>query len=107
MTDNEIIRALECCKTWDDCKCCPYCVSGRYTCGEHFNEDMLDFINRQKAEIERLNRDYSTAIETMSNSIRTSRTEAVKEFAERLKEKAFVILYQDIDNLLKELGGEN
>ncbi len=54
MTDNEIIKALECCKTGDDCKGCPYYANERYTCGEHFNEDMLDLINRQKAEIERL-----------------------------------------------------
>ena len=54
MTDNEIIKALECCKTGDDCKGCPYYANGRYTCGEHFNEDVLDLINRQKAEIERL-----------------------------------------------------
>lgn len=38
-------------------------------------DDILRVIYRKEAEIERLNRDYSTAVETMSNSIRTANAE--------------------------------
>ena len=125
MTDNEIIKALECCKTGDDCKGCPYCVNGLYTCGEHFNEDMLDLINRQKAEIENMNNLVvynATCATKLQLKLVEAKAEAVKEFAERLKEKAVdvgicdaqgngyggatVILIGDIDNLVKEMVGE-
>ena len=55
MTDNEIIKALECCR---DCNCeeCPCCriILGVTHCTEIDQEEILDLINRQKAEIERL-----------------------------------------------------
>lgn len=49
MTDNEIIKALECCKK-GDCKNCTFdeCTTGLLDKGI-----ALDFINRQKAEIEK------------------------------------------------------
>ena len=54
------------------------------------------------------------AIKTYLN-IKTAKAEAYKEFAERLKEKGFfqrlsiikVVSIEDIDNLLKELVGDN
>lgn len=54
MTDNEIIKALECCKD-RDCLNCPmlakeFCFG---LCGDLVS-CVLDLINRQKAEIERL-----------------------------------------------------
>lgn len=56
MTDNEIIKALECCKTSDSdsCKKCPL-YNGNKPCKENLDEHIFDLINRQKAEIERLN----------------------------------------------------
>ena len=55
MTDNEIIKALECCI---DCNCkeCPCCriIDGGTYCTEIDEEEILDLINRQKAEIESL-----------------------------------------------------
>lgn len=72
MTDNEIIKASECC-TSDGCTCkeCPYedtkhiineefeiMPNGKtydeWSCDEWLKIDLLDLINRQKAEIERL-----------------------------------------------------
>ena len=54
MTDKEIIKALEChsVSTIAKCQCCPY----RYeaNCGHQMTRDALDLINRQQAEIERL-----------------------------------------------------
>ena len=56
MTDNEIIKALELCanRTINSCKLCP-CNSG-IECNKKLNEGTLDLINRQKAEIEKLNK---------------------------------------------------
>lgn len=53
MTDEEIIKALECCR---DCKCkdCPCYNKETDGCKELDEQDILDLINRQKAEIERL-----------------------------------------------------
>ena len=61
MTDNEIIHALECCSyaTYNsDCEKCPYypdkeCVKKQCT-------DIIDLINRQQAENERLKTAYET-----------------------------------------------
>lgn len=53
MTDNDIIKAVACCRK-EDCENCPYFASGLFECGEHFNEDVLNLIYRQKAEIEAL-----------------------------------------------------
>ena len=55
MTDNEIIKALECCGSkglLSFCDDCPYCEGG--WCINKMPKDTLDLINRQKAEIERL-----------------------------------------------------
>ena len=64
MTDNEIIKALECCSEAvfkEDCKKlkCPFFDNEIYDCMNVDDENAmhrysLDLINRQKAEIERL-----------------------------------------------------
>ena len=53
MTDNEIIKALECCcgTAHDSCRDCPYDDIG---CEDKLEKDALDLINRQKAENEEL-----------------------------------------------------
>lgn len=52
MTDNEIIKALECCKG-KGCKGCP-CNINSSICIAHLARNALDLIKRQKAEIEKL-----------------------------------------------------
>ena len=62
MTDNEIIKMLECCKQEIDdngvicgeCKKCPNYEGKTGLCKEDLPTVVLDLINRQKAEIERL-----------------------------------------------------
>ena len=51
MKDNEIIKALECCR---DCKCkdCPCHNKETDGCQELDEQDILDLIKRQKAEID-------------------------------------------------------
>ena len=67
-------------------------------------------INRQQAEIEKL-------MERIAEVSKTIKSEAIKEFAKRLKEKSYkairnygltkdVVEVCDIDNLVKEMVGE-
>lgn len=53
LTDEQIIKALECCR---DCKCkdCPCYNKEADGCKELDEQDILDLINRKDAEIERL-----------------------------------------------------
>lgn len=51
MTDNEIIKALECC-AFGVCRDCPFKDTA---CEKELDEYALALINRQKAEIEKLN----------------------------------------------------
>lgn len=55
MTDNEIIKALDICGHLDACADCPLgCLEGVDKCMHTLLLNALDLINRQKAEIERL-----------------------------------------------------
>ena len=161
MTDNEIIKALECCVKGLECKNCPANPhKGNYGyCTSLLLKAALDLINRQKAEIfkeknknsklrnernrlkaevERLQtenkllidndvsnkypncvlvekgRIYTKALEDYDNLIGDISAEAIKEFAERLKENSIatfswngVVLVEEIDNLLKEMESDN
>lgn len=87
MTDEQIVKALECCKI-GNCDDCPF-----YGVKEDFEvelpEEALDLINRKKAENERL--------------LQKLQSEAIKEFAERLKNK---IWYSDLCNLERTITPE-
>ena len=52
MTDNEIIKALECCKI-ANCDDCPF-YGIKEDCEVELPEEGLALINRQKAEIEKI-----------------------------------------------------
>lgn len=109
-TDDEIIKALECCSpiiSEDfDCDICPYNEKG---CNTKLVRDALALINRQKAEIESLqavhadmteslrlaaeaNKDMSVELDAMrgaANSYKMHYENAIKEFAQRLKKKMY------------------
>ena len=124
MTDKEIIKALKDKINGSD-----------YQCFE--DDDVLDLINRQQAEIERLkkkeividdfcrrlcrlgmtNGNLIASLEDLRNYNQKEKSEAIKEIAERLKEKSFetirnygltkdVVEVSTINNLLKEMVGE-
>ena len=155
MTDNEIIEALECCRGdySTDCDNCP----NKKTCDEiDVVSSAIDLINRQKAEIERLEKEkqdikdkydcQQTVYYDLSNIIREKckelnkypiktvvnnnceihsktskdydnlmadiKSEAIKEFAERLKKLKikpefpwddYCVSEGNIDNLVKEM----
>ena len=120
-TDKDIISSLEVIATTCNCNECKI-RSGRWgtcNCSETTANAALDLINHQKAEIERLR--GSTIVNNIMESQRIKReakAEAVKEFAEKLKEKSFktirnygltkdVVEVSTINNLLKEMVGDD
>lgn len=97
MTDKQIITILECCASDENIECCKKCaLCEKYDCYSEISKNVLDLLNRQKAEIERLYRiiadkDYSfaevtSALRLAKELLETEKSEAIKEFAERLKE---------------------
>lgn len=126
MTDNEIIKALECCNGWDGrCLNCPLNREGT-NCKEKLNSYAFDLIKRQKAKIESLEKELMKCKlekELLYNVSVEKQNIAIKEFAERLKENirnAIDTYYNsygggyyhaedtidDIDNLVKEMTEE-
>ena len=158
LTDNEIIKALECCSD-TDCDNCPFEEQCRRN--GSLSDIALDLINSQKAEIDKLNiafdvckKEYSDmfdiaqkqkaeiekfenikatinkfwdmllkckiakrkdapTLEEFAEVIGEIEADAIKEFAERLKEKRagwgypmFVLENDSIDNLVKEMVGD-
>lgn len=110
MTDNEIKKAIEICAKNSVTRHNGLTYQGMPL---HFLfEEILGFVNRQKAEIDGLleqlsNADYDRSLWKQEKAMVES--EAVKEFAERLKEKLYSIptVYNShfgrmIDNLVKE-----
>ena len=129
MTDNEIIKLLECCKKSQ----CSKCYYSKECDGYTQVNYALDLITRQQEEIERLEsandekfrqwdmlaektkQQYANLYEEAKDILKS---ESYKEFAEKLKEKSYktirnygltkdVVEVCDIDNLVKEMVGEN
>ena len=122
MTENEIMEMLEICSSEKrGCKECPVDHLGYCECMTPMSINCLDLINRQKAEIERLTLEYAgfkagvkhfADIGKMYSEVRA---EAIKEFAERLKERKYqssdwshgehpyVVEESDIDEILEEM----
>ena len=61
MRDNEIIKALECCadESYENCNECPYSIDTVSCERMKLLEDSLYLINRQNAEIERLQKEVN------------------------------------------------
>ena len=126
MTDNnftyeQIIKALECCA--DEDASCSECPLGKdYDCRQRLSLCALETINRLNEEIERITLEYAgfkagvnhfADIGKMYSEIRS---EAIREFAERLLDKydlwteSDVTEYQYVaelvNNLVKEMTEE-
>ena len=108
MTDKDIIKALE-----------DALAMGDSPIGEHWGvliskakvRSALDLINRQKAEIERLEDDNQFLQDRRFKELSEVRDIAIKEFAERLKAEIkdsthMIGIFAEIDNLVKETVGE-
>lgn len=116
-TDNEIVKALECCRE-KDCGDCPMIEYPQTICEWDAFDLAIDLINRQKAEIadERARKELcAEVIKRLDKESETARAEAIKEFADMLKEKirddCFAyeasLRCEYIDNLVQEMTGEN
>lgn len=119
LTDNEIINCLN--DTIGKEHIGIYCSdkNGNYTTTIRL-VDIIDLIIRLKAENEMLKNisnnktkallRHDTFINELHEKLKTIKSEAIKEFAERLKEKfkkdfnsSWFSVYKPIDNLVKEL----
>lgn len=127
MTDAEIIKTLECCTTKGaKCSDCPaFKKVDRSDCKKYFR-GAIDLINRQQAEIEGLQKANEELGKVIAGAYQLNcflevsrkcvRKEAIKEFAERLKEEIDIRPTHSkeqnkyvcflIDNLVKEKVGE-
>jgi hypothetical protein len=121
LTDMEIVKALECCRTnlITDCKRCNLRLEDgtvRPFCTTTLIGNALDLINRLQAEKERLKKGWKADVILTADA----KIEAYKEFAERLKMRAINRYnefedYQEfpyanishIDELLKEMVGDS
>lgn len=110
-TDEEIIRNYEWCIgcTSDRCRECTMDEEG--FCEEELQDLVLDLINRQKAEIEKLK--GSTIVSNIMESQRIKReakAEAYKEFADKVKQELMPYdlgAFSAVRAVLKDLTGED
>ena len=113
MTDNEIIKALGYCLD---------AVDEGDTKTFDFLSEVISLINRQKAENEKMRLDTECLVAqikedymqivVLSRKLKTAKSKAIKEFAERLKELKirpefpwddYYVNEGTIDNLVKEM----
>lgn len=117
MTADVIIKALECCNSNERGSClnkCPY-YKHSATCTQSMIVDTLDLINRQKTEIERLQKAIEVQnimIEQQDYKLKTAKAEAINEFAEGFKNLTASYWLDNInkghiDNLVKEMVGDD
>ena len=90
MTDEQIIKAVGICRTPGTCRCCPYHELYTTWCVCALMKDVFDLINRQKAEIEVLEKgltEYKLRLKMSECTADEIKSEAIKELAERLKSR--------------------
>lgn len=87
MTDNEIIKALECPASEVDVLCaeCPYRTHNGLTCHSALAKDAIDLINRQKAELQKAKAE-------------------LKETTEKFNCQQYV--YADLSDIIKDKNAE-
>lgn len=119
MTDNEIIKAMEHCygkAAIVGCSGCPLKANG--ACLMILEKESVELVKRQKAEIERLKRyDEERDIALHARLTEKARAEAIRDFAESIKEKVNIdlscgadsaeyleyTLFEAMNNLVKEM----
>ena len=110
MTDNEIIKFMQCVIGNEvSCSECEYQKALPFpSCRRMCAKNALDLINRQKAEIESL-KHRKTELQIRNQELQHEKSEAIKEFAERLKENycftdrwGKTITKSTVDDLVKE-----
>lgn len=115
MTDNEIIKALECCCKNNNCEGCPLdYLTFVSQCASELAISSLDLIHRQQAENDALKNVIKNSFLEKAgcniDPLAEIKSEAYKEFAKLLRRQSFDGLYVSVDeinNLLKEMAGED
>ena len=123
MTDEQIMKALECCGD-SNCNECP--IEG---CTDDIFGEALDLINRQKAELNNLKAEiaehkamleaFDNELVSLDKAIKTEKSEAIKEFVGTVRKyiksncnpyskptldyDTSVKIMHFIDNLVKEM----
>lgn len=102
MTDNEIIKSMQCVIGNDvNCSECTYQKKLPFpSCRRMCAKNALDLINRQKAENERLEKELMKCKlekEMLYQTVEEIKSEAIKEFAERLKARGALFDSDDVD----------
>ena len=125
-TKEEIMKALECCQVTKDNECedCPYYneTDDNLDCLSKLCADALNLVNRYRTEIESARAEVMAQAEMIctltsikTSVIKSAKSEAIKEFAERLKDEIEIglhykgdIVHRVIDNIVKETteGGD-
>jgi hypothetical protein len=115
MTDNDIIKALkQCSRDYCHTSECPiFCGTTNEDCRHELIKSALDLINRQKAEIERLQKAIQVQeimLGNQDNAIKKARAEAITELVDRFKnvvvskyEYTDVRVFKDLDQIAKEM----
>lgn len=121
-TDEEVIKALHICENYAGC-CSEYCPMIKDNdCRQHLMKQAKDLINRQKELLALSEKGLKLGVNISENwerAYKTAKAEAIKEFAERLKEEMknlarmeydctpyFLVSNSFIDHITKELTGE-
>ena len=118
MTDNEIIKVLECCKDIGGCFVCPLYTTDGNRCTETVIVAALDLIQRQQKRIERLKdnldavlserADHSEAIEEFADRVVEQLKESSKIYCEEYDQRENNLYLLDAIDILKEMvGGSN
>ncbi len=107
MTDEQIIKAAEICRT-GECKGCPYYESHTAGCVTELMKDVFDLIGRQKTEVERLksrNKFLEIECKNVNNLFEARVQAAIKEFAKFIidKSQSGMIRTADIPGYVKEM----
>ena len=118
LTDEEIISSLEVIAATRNCDECKIrnCKWGTCNCSQITANAALGLINRQNAEIERLEKVLNgrdQLVNALNKCYKQAKSEAVKEFAEKLKNEINIRttysreqdknVMRMIDNLVKEM----
>ena len=123
LTPEEIIKALECCKPYNDegCLKCPLANVFLPECAEILSKESVDLINSQQAEIEewkKINQQLANEMEKRRKedigiAKGYARIEAIKEFAKRLRkcmgtDTRYILISEfTLNNLVKEMVGDD
>ena len=119
LTNEDILSSLKVIATTRNCNECKIrnCKWGTCNCEQITANAALELINRQKSEIERLQKEVnlvSIQFQDLQERIDEVKIEAYKEFAKRLESYVLfnkkcemsVLSFENISNLLKGIVGE-